>query len=265
MRIHSIFVRYFALPTFAAAVALPALAQDRDRAPRKPAASAPSAPADAAGQWTIILGTFSGEDHHGVATQAAARIASETGLTGLRVEPRGRGTVVTYGSYPEPNDAARKELERIRALTMGGQAVFATAFIAPPSTGSDLGLSPMFHLSKAREEFGARAKYTLQVGVYESPKRDEAMRAAEQAALALRREGESAFYYHGPQRSMVTIGAFAESEVGAGGSRPSPALEALQRRHPLNLLNGNRPLVEKRAGAKATTNQASFLVMIPEA
>ncbi len=262
--IYSIFVRYFVAGAIAAAVGVGASAQDRDRAPRKPAEKT-EAPADSSGAWTIILGTFTGPDHRKVAGEAAARIIGETGLGGLRIEPRGKGTVIALGLYPEPNDEARRELDRVRELKMGNQPVFAGAFLAPPPAGSDVGLSPMYHLSKAREEFGPAVRYTLQVAVYESPKREEAMRAAEQAAVVLRREGESAFYYHGQQRSMVTIGAFAESDVGLNGALPSPALEALKRRHPLNLLNGNRPLVETRVGSDKSTNQPSFLVMIPAA
>lgn len=261
-RLHSIFVRYFAAGAIALAASV-ATAQDRDRAPRKSDAPASQSPAQAAPQWTIVLGTFTGPDHQRLATEAAARITAETGLTGLRLELRGKGSVVTVGQFAEPDDAARRELDRVRALKMNGAAVFAGAFLAPPPAGSDVGLSPRYHLQNAREEFGPAVRYTLQVAVYESPKKEEAMRAAEQAAVTLRREGESAYYYHGPQRSMVTIGAFAESEVGVNGARPSPALEALQRRHPLNLLNGNRPLVEKRAGSSKTTNQPSFLVEIP--
>ncbi len=237
----------------------PAMGQGRDR--KAPNAAAPVSD----GEWTIVLGTFTGENHPRIAAEAAARIQAETGLAGVRVEPRGKGTVIAYGVFAEPTDAARAELERVRRLTMGGLPVFASAFLAPPPAGSDVGLSPMYHLLKAKEEFGPQARYSLQVAVYESPNREEAMRAAEQAAVTLRREGEAAFYYHGHQRSMVTIGAFRESEVGAGGSLPSPALEALQRRHPLNLLNGNRPLVEKPAGATKGRNQPSFLVAIPDA
>src|SRR5690606_17423075 len=97
---------------------------------------------------------------------------------------------------------------------------FATAFLAPPAGDPDPGAIPQYHLSRARIEFGAQSRYTLQIAVYESNNPAEARRAAEQAAAQLRADGEPAFYYHGPSRSMVTLGAFTAAEAGLDTGLP---------------------------------------------
>lgn len=221
------------------------------------------------GGWSIVLATFSGAGHAERAREvvsASAQALSGAGVPNVRAESRGRGSAVVAGSYPGPGDArAMRDLESVRRVQGPDGPAFASAFLAPPSGGAEAGEIPRFHLSRAKEEFGPRVRYTLQVAVYESPRREEAMRAAEQATLALRSEGEAAFYYHGPARSMVTIGAFTDEDVrgDAFGRAGSRSLEELRARRPLNLFNGNQPLMERRPGSAEPVAQPSFLVAIP--
>lgn len=220
--------------------------------------------------WTIVLAAFAGEGHQQSAEATLGRIRQTTGLHEARVQARGRGTAVVYGEYASPTDArARRDLERVRGTTVDNAAVFAGAFLAPPRTS---GATPggRHALSNARSEFGRGVRYTLQIAVYESPRREEAMRAAEQAAEQLRRDGEPAYFHHGPTRSMVTVGAFTAAEArpfldrapGQPSGGGSPLLWELHRRHPQNLFNGNQPLMESGADGRRRA-QASFLVEIP--
>lgn len=214
--------------------------------------------------WTIVLRAYSGPDARAQAIAAVQAVGARLPVPGARVQDRGRGAAVVVGSYAAPSDpAAQRDLRRIREFDLEGQRPFATAFLAPPVETNDLGATPQFHLSRATHEFGALARYTLQIGVYESANPAEARRAAEQAAAELRRGGEPAFYYHGPSRSMVTVGAFTAREAGLESPIPSPILEEFRRRHPFNLFNGRR-LEQRTAGASRTTPQPSFLVEIPE-
>lgn len=243
---------------------------------------ATAAPAQSAtpGGWSVALASYSGEGHAERAAGALQRVHA-LGLPDARIEARGSGSVVTLGSFADPGSAeAKAALARARGIVVDGEPVFAGAFLAPPSQGGAAGKND---LRGARDEFGRSVRYSLQIGVYESKERREAERAAEEAAASLRRAGEPAYYFHGPTRSMVTVGAFTEKEARAfmdraGGQTTgegSAELWELFRRHPQNLLNGNLSLVEKPLGTAGESAkgkkgegskakaQSSFLVEIP--
>lgn len=215
-------------------------------------------------KWTIVLGIYSGEDHAARAAEGVAALRSR--VSGLpaepRVEQRGRGSAIVMGGYDGPGEkSAQRDLAAVRGVMSEGRPAFPGAFLAPPSARDDAGELPRYHLLRAREEFGRSVRYTLQVAVYESPDREEAKRAAEQAAAVLRREGEPAYYFHGVTQSMVTVGAYTDREAGLRDGKESAELSALRARRPLNLFNGNRQIME--GGAKGVA-QGSFLVEIPE-
>jgi hypothetical protein len=107
--------------------------------------------------------------------------------------------------------------------------------------------------------------YTLQIGYFEDPN-DPALarQTAEQWAGQLRSQGTAAYYFHGPNRSMVTVGVFpanAASVSETGVVTYSPAVRQLQQQFPHNLYNGNTIRVKLRDGR--TIDQPSFLVRIP--
>lgn len=213
--------------------------------------------------WTIVLAAYSGADARQRAAAAAETIRTRTNLPAVRVQDRGRGAAVVAGSYRSPADAAaQRDLARARDTTLDGQNPFTTAFLAPPVGDPDPGNLPQYHLSRAFTEFGSQSRYTLQIAVYETPDAAEARRAAEQAAAQLRADGEPAFYYHGPSRSMVTLGAFTAAESGLENGLPGPVLAEFRRRHPYNLFNG-RQLLQRMPGQSQRAPQPSFLVEIP--
>ncbi len=249
--------------TFFLAVAGCASSSSTPTASAKPSASRaqPGALSDAG--WTIVLAAFSGPDARAQAVTAASTIRARVDLPSIRAQERGRGAAVVSGSYTSPSDAAaQRDLARARAVTVDGATPFPSAFLAPPAGKPDPGSTPQYHLSRAFAEFGNQARYTLQIAVYESKNPAEARKAAEQAAAQLRAEGEPGFYYHGPSRSMVTIGAFSASEAGLDTGLPGPVLAEYQRRHPYNLMNG-RQLLTQSGGRSNPAPQTSFLVEIP--
>lgn len=246
------------------------------------------------GAWSIVLAAFRGEQQQQAAGEMLSKIADQAELAGAFVDSRGggRSTVVAVGRFADPSSAdAQAKLQRVRSIKMaertGGVEVvkrpFTGAFLAPPGELTNLGQQPELNLVRAKEQFGPKVEYTLQVAVYgrkdildqqkRNPTEDElkeARRAAEDAVATLRKEGELAFYFHGPRYSTVTIGVWSDSDFA---SRPAPGsgerartenpdLTALRQRFPNNLYNG--------AGLKVTTKQneeemqRSVLVRIPE-
>ena len=216
------------------------------------------------GGWGIMLEHFTGAGHASQAARRAGELGPLMGRQDLRVIQRRDGSAVVVGSYSGPGDQrAIRDIEQVHAFSHKGRTPFARAFLAPPPTVSDPGEVPELSLATARRRYGSQAEYTLQIGVYESSSRGEAKRAAEQAALKLRSEGELAFYHHGQHRSMVTLGVFGPRDYDDARGIQNPQLIALRDRYPLNLLNGQFPIIVSHPGAPKN-KQRSMLVRIPE-
>lgn len=226
------------------------------------------------GDWSIVLVAMRGAEAGQTAALALEKVRRQGGLAEAYVERRGESVVVAYGRYDSPlSRAAQEDLARVRAMEVDGERPFAGAVLAPPPMEGLRGSIPEYDLAGVRESLNAgRAKlYTLQIGVYatddgrepSSSELTRIRRAAEAAAVALRREGEEAYYFHGPRRSMVTIGVFAEQEIPASG-RPmgSMRLREAQRKHPHNLVNGQGAMV-RTAGQREGRLQESRVVEIP--
>lgn len=258
---------------------------------RPPSVTAPPGEVAREDGWSIVLASFREGDHASAAREAMGEYARVYGLRDLRVETIGEASIVACGRYSEHTlEQGREELARIRALRPatgaptvvgGADQPFAFAVLAPVDRTLAVGQVPRYHLLRAREEHGPSVEFTLQVAVYgrdelERPTEAdlaEARRAAETAAADLRRQGEEAYYYHGPRRSMVTIGAFSESDIKPS---ESPAVRRLRSAFPYNLYNGRAVLVRSRVkpagpagkpapgSAGGDTMQRSELVLIPK-
>jgi pimeloyl-ACP methyl ester carboxylesterase len=226
------------------------------------------------GDWSIVLVAMRGAEAGQAAALALDKVRRVGGLAEAYVERRGASVVVAYGRYDSPmSRAAQEDLARVRGMVVDGERPFAGAVLAPPPMEGMRGSIPEYDLAGVREAMNAgQAKlYTLQIGVYTAdagrePTASELTqirRAAEAAAVALRREGEEAFYFHGPRRSMVTIGVFTEQEIPATG-RPmgSIRLREAQRKHPNHLVNGQGAMV-RVGGQREGRLQESRVVEIP--
>lgn len=217
-----------------------------------------------AGGWCIVLEAFSGPRAMEEAQSRLGEVAAAAGRADVSIRQTARGAAIVAGSYTKPDSPeARADLAAVRKAVVRNEAPFAKAFFAPPEETEDPGLVPELNLLSAKATFGRQAQYTLQIAVYEAAERAKAKRAAEEAALRLRRDGELAFYYHGPARSSVTVGVFSDKDFDARLTPKNPALVALQQRYPDNLLNGQFPIVEKGPGGEER-KQPSTLVQIPE-
>lgn len=227
------------------------------------------------GGWTIVLANagMSGMER---AREMLRIIQEDAGLVDAYIDERPSGLVIAYGDYLDKSDPkAIKDLERIRKMDLMGVKLFESALITPPTSASLRGSNASFDLRTARERFGKKAVYTLQIGVYgrsdyQIPSAKDLAdfrKAAEDAVRKLREQGDMAFYYHAPARSMVTVGVFGERDFISTTLPPtqSPALLAVRKKFPNNLLNGQgiNETIRSESGV-VTRMQSSQLVAIPE-
>lgn len=229
--------------------------------------------------WAIVLGSFSpdreselGQPYEAAAHRALFRAQAMGGLSDVVLEKRGSGLVLLHGSFESATSGdAQKELAYVRGLNVGGERPYESAYLAPP--GASTGTMPDYDLSTVRARRGTRSPlYTLQIAVYgrtdnEDPSKDDLEKfraAAEEAVSKLRQEGEQAYYYHGPNRSMVTIGVYTEQDAGFTGRMrgESAALVVARQKYPNNLLNGEA-VRERHLGEEKGKLQPSRLVEIP--
>ena len=236
--------------------------------------------ADLAGYWSIVIVAFTGETQAEAATRGLVKARTEGGLPGAYLEKRDKATVIAYGRYASPDDPrAQADLAMIRSMTTKGSRPFASALLTPPAPKHLAGSLPELDLRNAKKLFGKdKALYTLQVAIYGRGDRSQATsediatarKAAEEAAVILRRDGELAFYYHAAERSMVTVGIFGQADhdpLNRPGIESSALLRARER-HPLNLLNG-QGIRERIPGTQGTGPenyrlQPSSLVAVPD-
>lgn len=223
--------------------------------------------------WTVSLAAFRGEQAEATSAAALARIRAVPALKDAVAIRRGEAVIITVGSFPDPaGPEAQQRLREVRELVVEGQRAFGQAVLSPPE-GGQVGSRPEFNLLRARDQFGKGVHVTLQVGIYGRDDLDrpsekdlaEARQQAEAAAVQLRREGELAFYYHGPRRSTVTVGVFSEEDLGDAqkGVPRSPELDKLKRKFPYNLYNG-AGIRERVPGLTEPRLQESQTVRIPE-
>lgn len=226
-------------------------------------ASLSSAGADCAGVWTVLIHVFDGDDATAQAQRLLAIVQQQADLQQATIEQRRIGVAVTLGAF-RSHDAknAQRTLAMVRDVEMEGQRPFQNAILLPPPQTASLGAYPQWTLHNVREQAGpAAVVYTLQIAVYESNTPQEACAAAEQAVVALRKDGEEAYYHHGLGRSIVTEGVFSPSDFDLVTHKKSKALEALQQRHPYNLFNGRTRRVQGPDGQ--WREDPSALVVVP--
>lgn len=247
----------------------------------EPSPDAPTGAATTPGQrdWTIALALFP-QGESAAARQALAR-AHADGFAQAYLLPRRNALVVALGRYDSPDAAqAKRDLAAAKAKQVGDARPWAGAMMIPPEQQITHGSLPELDLRNARRLFGKDAKYTLQINAYarsdtQAPSASELAEfrtLAEQAAQELRRQGDRAFYYHGPNMSLVTVGVFSDNDLAGnefdelGRSTPRPESMMLQdarRKHPHKLLNG-KGLKVRSPGAVEGTLTRSELVQIPE-
>lgn len=236
-------------------------------------ASGGNAGKDAAGtaEWAVAVFTFRGDERAAESKRVLEYIRGR-GLPDARMEERGPSVVILVGSFSDPQSAdAQAALDRIRKIKIEDNLPYASAFLAPPSSNAGEGRRPEINLLRVKEQHPG-ALYSFQVAAYgrddikDRPATEEELkesrRSAEQAALQLRSEGEEAYYYHGPRKSMVTIGTFDLTDYDPQMPQfESDRIKQVRKRHPLNLYNG--AAIKIKTPGNPDYLQPSQLVAIP--
>jgi hypothetical protein len=232
-------------------------------------------PADGAkedGGWSVLVAIFRGDKQEEEASKVLAEFRTTGMLAEAFVQKRGEATCILVGSFAGPDDPnAQAELKRVQSIEINRENPYTGSYLAPPYKANLRGSIPEYNLVQAKLLFGKKAIQTLQVGVYGREDIDrpteadlkECRKAAEEAVVRLRQEGELAFYYHGPRRSMVCVGVFDLTDFDPQvPSYKSSRLREAQKRFPYNLYNGAAIRIKKPG--QAATLQPSNLVAIPD-
>lgn len=223
--------------------------------------------------WAIALGRISGEQHRQIAETQKARLVNATGMTDVWTQDEGAVSMVYFGRYESPQDPrAQADMTRWQKLVASGKVKLPVLMLTPVSPGANAsGDVAQFDLRNTAN----RGAYTLQIGYYdETLEKDPRFKGTtfrqvcEDAVAALRKEGHEAYYYHGPTRSMVTLGVFRENDIEvkldrSGAPIYSPQVEKLRKEFPYNTANGLTMRETMQDGQKR--DLPSFLVRIPGA
>lgn len=208
--------------------------------------------------YAVQLARFTGPDAASQAFDLTAGLRESAGLADLWYTESGGGTSVYAGRFRDPrDDRAKQMLQLVRAARYQGTQPFTRAQLVALSGANPDGA--VFNEHDLRNYTG---KITLQIGFYDVNYGANYRTAAETAVQVLREQGDEAYFYHGPNRSLVTVGLFTRPEALVPNGQTeqySPAVRALQERFPHNLMNG--VTFERRENGVGGVQQ-SFLVPV---
>lgn len=187
--------------------------------------------------YAIELGRYTGaEAFHGV-HRLMQTARQEAGLANLWYATSGSDVTVYQGRYKdEDSREARTALRKVRAAEVDGEELFAKAKIVKLGSARGEVLDP-----RDLRSLKGKGLFTLQIGYYDGDYGPDFRRAAETAVDVLRDQGEDAYYYHGPNRSMVLLNAWTRAEaftLEGKVDRYSNAVRFKQKKHPHNVPNG---------------------------
>ena len=214
--------------------------------------------------WAVLLKHFSGPNRLADAEAWQKSLEDQLRKVEFWVNDRS-GTASLYaGRFSDPSsEKAQDTLDKLRTLQQGAIRPFATVSLVPLTDAT-----PAY--SDPRNLKAYRNMYSLQIGYYDAQFPGDRRKAAEEAVDALRKDGVEAYYYHGPHRSLVTVGVFAYEEAftpqadrlakQATVDAYSDRIRKLQEQFPYNLGNGVT-LIEKR-GEEVVGEQASCIVRV---
>ncbi len=224
--------------------------------------------------WTILLGTYTAQGHESAAANMSRSCSAiDPTLGHAYVHTTSKGSMVVYGRYEDPQDAAAKrDLEWVKGIAIQGRPVFPRAMLTRVVVRQAHGPFRLNELLSVRGQFPkVDPLYTLQVAVwgdFDSGKLtlEEIRRSAEAYTAELRSRGHDAYFHHDDDQrlSMVTVGLFDNSALDPESGLYAPEVELLMRRFPEHLVNGEQILepISRRTPDK-TQVQRPKLVLVP--
>ncbi|MEM7227356.1 MAG: hypothetical protein AAF432_00930 [Planctomycetota bacterium] len=226
--------------------------------------------------WTVLLKTFTNENHEAAAhtmRTTVTQIAPQLGEA--YVQTTGESSLVAFGFFDEPTDEdAQAGLAAVKDTEFRGQKLFPLAMLSPIKIGEEGDLHP-YDLRVVRQTYPRiRDLYTLDIAVWggfdsdEWP-RERVRQTAESFALQLRAKGEDAYFFHNDASglSSVSVGVFDSRAYDAQSQMLSSEVRAVMKKFPYRLTNGE-PLfmLEDPQNPEASRKipQPSMLSVIPE-
>ncbi len=248
---------------------------------RDPAAKPAGAPDDSKEHmnaegpaWSVLVSSFTQEDHAQIASAMRDRLAARfPELRDAFVERVSHGSVILVGRFKGPDDpAAQAKLKEVKGIIAdGNQRPFAGAMLTRTSTSS--GPPSEFDVRRLRQRFqNVVPLYSLQVAAWSTfgdkgLKPADIRAAAEKYCKELRVKGFEAWVHHDDNTatSVVTVGHFDARAYDSKSTLYSPEVEALMKKFPRHLLNGEEALipVDPRKPDGPKRPQGCRLVEIP--
>jgi len=215
------------------------------------------------GGWAIQVESFEGGNRFRRASDLIRNLTNRNAVTDLWFQDHEGKTTVYRGRYETLTDLdAQKALMQTRAIEEDGSKPYENVELI--SLGGASGGQPTG--SADLRNHRGQGYYTLQIGFYDPEFGPDFRDAAEKAVATLRQEGHKAYYYHGPNRSMMTIDLFSDADFDQDGPVRvyGPRMLAIQEKFPNNLSNGLTLVETVSDGAKSEKRaQPSFVVKVP--
>ena len=213
--------------------------------------------------WAILMGEFDGHHHRRDAEHLLRKLALEAYVPALWIRSGDTQSQVLRGIYLS-TDAAQIDLDKTRTVIINGSQPYQKAQLVSLSNdgvSTDNPYDLKIH----------SGSLSLQIGFFDENYGAEFRQAAVTMVEELRRQGDEAYFYHGPNMSMVTVGLFVEKDriqrtlKGTGGrqiiaTQYSARVQELRSRYPYNFANGNTFTSTNEGG---DTTDESFLVRVP--
>lgn len=187
--------------------------------------------------YAIEIDRYSGTDAYSKVYHLVREARVEAGLANLWYTTSGEETIIYAGRFKEKDsDEAEAMLREVRNARIRGRRAFENAKIV--------------EITRARAEVSdprdlrsltGKDLYTLQIGYYDRGFGTDFRKAAETAVDILREAGETAYYYHGPNRSLVLINKWTRREaftLQGNIDRYSNIVRIAQEKYPYNVPNG---------------------------
>lgn len=209
--------------------------------------------------YAVELASYTGGEAFQRVPTLIREAREQGGLAELWYASTGDRTTVYAGKFRDPeSDEAETALRLARSAHINGARPFEDAQLVKLTAERGEVLDP----HDARTHSG-KGRFALQVGYFDRSFGTDYRVAAEQTARLLRDQGEEAYYYHGPNRSLILLHAWARREafvlVGQH-DRYSNLVKSVQEQYPHNVPNG-KPFTDAD-DPTFVRSQHSFLVQI---
>lgn len=226
--------------------------------------------------WAIELASFTGEKQVAAAQRFVGDLQRKTNMPDLWAAADDKKTYVYRGWYLDPgNITGKSDVRQTRMIKVDNKPLFKSAKMVrvderhgEPDRGT--GVTRAMNLKR----YSGQELYSLQVAVYDELFGGNYRQACEKRVAQLNKEGEPAYYYHGPNQSMITIGlhthdtAFDRVRVQMEPDKPavwqdnySATIRQLQERFPRNIYN--EQFDEPENADNPAARGSSMIVRIP--